>query len=229
MWPASGEPGSLARARGFSVLEVLVATALFSVVMAGVYLLYTTMQGTLTRGEMKSDLHQNARVGLDRMVQELRMAGYDPENALQQVADQPFNEIRAAGGSCLSFVTYRKHGASEKSVRVTYSVSDTTLRRREDDWDPAGKVFSGPSTQPLANAVSQLTFTYYDAFNRILKPSGAVVGGCPLGSLPSIQLLDSAQAGQVRRVGVTLRTLESRARVAPESYTLTSHVYLRNR
>ena len=229
MWPAAGEPGSLARARGFSVLEVLVATALFSVVMAGVYLLYTTMQGTLTRGEMKSDLHQNARVGLDRMVQELRMAGYDPENALQQVADQPFNEIRAAGGSCLSFVTYRKHGASEKSVRVTYSVSDTTLQRREDDWDPVGKLFSGSATQPLANAVNQLTFTYYDAFNRVLKPSGAVAGGCPPGNLPSIQLLNSAQAGQVRRVGVTLRTLESRARVAPESYTLTSHVYLRNR
>jgi len=229
MWPASAEPGALARTRGFSVLEVLVATALFSVVMAGVYLLYITMQGTLTRGEMKSDLHQNARVGLDRMVQELRMAGYDPENALQQVANQPFNEIRAAGGACLSFVTYRMHGASEKSVRVTYSVSGTTLRRREDDWDPAAKVFSGSATQPLANAVNQLTFTYYDAFNRILTPSGAVVGGCPSGSFPWIQLLDSAQAGQVRRVGVTLRTLESRARVAPESYTLTSHVYLRNR
>jgi hypothetical protein len=163
------------------------------------------------------------------MVQELRMAGYDPENALPQVAVQRFNEIRAAGGPCLSFVTYRKHGTSEKSVRVTYSVSNTVLHRREDDWDPAAKVFSGSATQPLANTVSQLAFTYYDMFNRILKPSGSIVGGCPPGSLPSIQLLDSAQAGQVRRVGVTLRMLESPARAAPESYTLTSHVYLRNR
>jgi type II secretory pathway component PulJ len=211
------------------VLEVLVATALFSVVMAGAYLLYVTMQGTLTRGEMKSDLHQNARVGMDRMVQELRMAGYDPENALPQVPNQPFNEIRAAGATCLSFVTYRMHGASEKSVRVTYRVSDTVLQRREDDWDPGIKIFSASSTQPLANAVSQLAFTYYDAFNRILKPSGAVVGGCPTGSSPWIPLLDSTQTGQVRRVGITLRTLESRVRVAPESYTLTSHVYLRNR
>src|SRR5512147_2741105 len=142
MWRASGEPGSRARARGFSVPEVLVATALFSVVMAGVYSLYIAMQGTFTRGEMKSDLYQNARVGLDRMVQELRMAGYDPENALQQVAYQRFNEVRAAAASCLSFVTYRKHGASEKSVRVTYRVSHTVLQRREDDWDPAAKVFS---------------------------------------------------------------------------------------
>lgn len=211
------------------MLEVLVATALFSTVMAGAYLLYVTMQGTLTRGEMKSDLHQNARVGMDRMMQELRMAGYDPENALRQVLIQPFNEVRAAAATCLSFVTYRMHGAAEKSVRVTYSLSGTTLRRREDDWDPGMKVFSASSTQPLANAVSQVAFAYYDAFNRVLKPSGAVVGGCPAGASPWIPLLDSTQASQVRRVGITLRTLETRARVAPESYTLTSHVYLRNR
>ena len=229
MWYASGKAGPRARPRGLSLLEVLVATALFAVVMGGVYSLYIAMQGTFTRGEMKSDLQQNARVGLDRMVQELRMAGYDPENALQQVASQRFNEIRAAAGSCLSFVTYRKHGASEKSVRVTYSLSGTALQRREDDWDPAAKVFSSSATQPLANAVSQLTFTYYDAFNRILAPSGAAAGSCPPGSPSSSQLLHSSLAGQVRRVGVTLRTLESRARVAPESYTLTSHVYLRNR
>ena len=98
MWRASVEPGSRGRTGGFSFLEVLVATALFSVVMAGVYALYTTMQETFTRGEMKSDLHQNARVGLDRMVQELRMAGYDPENALGQVTYQRFNEVRAAAG-----------------------------------------------------------------------------------------------------------------------------------
>src|SRR5512147_2930638 len=225
MWRASARPGARVRARGFSVLEVLVATALFSTVMAGAYLLYVTMQGTLTRGAMKSDLHQNARVGMDRMMQELRMAGYDPENAVRQVLSQPFNEVRAAAAACLSFVTYRMHGAAEKSVRETYSLSGTTLRRREDDWDPSMKVFSASSTQPLANAVSQVAFTYYDAFNRVLKPSGAVVGGCPAGTSPWIPLLDSTQAGQVRRVGITLRTLETRARVAPESYTLTSHVY----
>jgi prepilin-type N-terminal cleavage/methylation domain-containing protein len=230
MWPASGEPGSLARARGFSVLEVLVATALFSMVMAGVYLLYITMQGTLTRGEMKSDLHQNARVGLDRMVQELRMAGYDHQNALEQVAGQPFNEIRAAGASCLTFVTSRIHDdGSERSVQVTYSLSDTTLNRREDDWNQVSKVFAAPSTQPVAESVSQLIFTYYDGFNALLKPSGAVMGGCPPESAPSIPLLDFTQARQVRRVGITLRTLETRPRIAPESYTLTSHVYLRNR
>jgi prepilin-type N-terminal cleavage/methylation domain-containing protein len=229
MWRASGDRGGPRAARGFSLLELLIAGALFSVVIAGVYLLYTTMQGTLTRGEMKSDLQQNARVGLDRLAQELRMAGYDPENALGQLAVQRFNEIRAAGGDCLSFVTYRTHSGAERTVRVTYSLNGGTLRRREEDWVQAGTTFGVPHTQPVAEAVSQLSFTYYDGFNRIVKPSGAVLGGCPPGSAPSIPVLDATQAAQVRRVGITLRTLEARPNIPPESYTLTSHVYLRNR
>ncbi len=220
---AAVEPGPRKGAGGFSLLEVLITTALFSVVMAGVYVLYTTMQDTYTRGEMKSDLHQNARVGLDRLVQELRMAGYDPDNALRDVATQKYNEIRAAGDNCLSFVTYRKHSGTEKTVRVTYSLSGTALRRQEDDWIPASGAFGSSSPQPLANSVSQLTFTYYDAFNRILTPTGGVAGVCPA------PVLDASQATQVRRVGITFRTLDSRPRILPESYTLTSHVYLRNR
>ena len=230
MWRASVEPGWRGHPRGFSLLEVLVTTALFSVVMAGVYLLYTTMQGTLARGEIKSDLQQNARVGLDRMVQELRMAGYDPGHALGHMTGQPYNEIRAAADGCLSFVTYRKHDdGSEKSVRVTYSVSDTTLKRREDDWNQTTNLFDSFSTQPLADTVNQLTFTYYDGFNRILTPSGVVSGACPPGSPSVMPLLDSTDATQLRRVRIFLRMLEPRARPAPESYTLTSDVYLRNR
>ena len=217
------------RVRGFTLLEVLITGALFSVVIGGVYLLYTTMQGTLIRGEMKSDLHQNARTGLDRMMQELRMAGYDPQNGLAQVATQKFTALRAAGANCLSFVTYRVEGGAELSVQVTYAVSGTTLQRSGADWNAGTNSFSGGSTQPLANSVNLLTFTYYDMLNRILQPSVAAAGGCPPGGAPTIALLDGVQASQVRHIGIALRTLESRPRIPPESYTVTSHVYLRNR
>jgi type II secretory pathway component PulJ len=229
MWRASGSRGLGRAAPGFSLVEVLVVGLLFSVVIAGVYLLYTTMQGTLTRGELKSDLQQNARVGLDRIVQELRMAGYDPENVLGQVAAQRFNEIHAAGNDCLSFVAYRIHNGSERTVRVTYRLSGGALRRSEEDWVQSSTSFGAPHTQPVAEAVSQVSFTYYDAFHRLVKPSGAVLGGCPPGTTPAIPLLDATQSAHVRRVGITLRTLETRAGVPPEPYTLTSHVYLRNR
>jgi prepilin-type N-terminal cleavage/methylation domain-containing protein len=232
MWRASGDGGAQPAAKGVTLLEVLVASALFAMVLAGVYSLYTAMHGSLTRGETKSDLQQNARVGLDRVVQELRMAGYDPESALAQIAFQPFNELRAAGSHCLSFVTSRTVGGSERTVRVTYHLSGTTLRRRVDSWNPASQAFSTPphsDIDPVAEAVHQLAFAYYDAFDRLLVPSGAALGGCPPGGTPSVPLLDAHQAAQVRRVGIVLRTLETRPRTAPESYTLTSHVHLRNR
>lgn len=229
MWHESNERRPRGHGRGFSLIEVLIAAALFTLVMAGVYLLYTTMQDTLARGEMKSDLQQNARVGLDRLVQELRMAGYDPENALATVSTNPYHDIRAAGDSCVSFVTYRSQTSAERTVQVTYWLSGGTLRRREDSWSAASRAFIPPATtdaEPLAESVSVLNFTYYDASNRILRPS-AVGAACPPGTAAALTTLDDAQANQVRRVAVTLRTLQNRT--APESYTLTSYVYLRNR
>ena len=157
------------------------------------------------------------------------MAGYDPQNGLAQVATQKFTALRAAGANCLSFVTYRVEGGAELSVQVTYAVSGTALQRSGADWNAGTNSFSGGSTQPLANAVNLLTFTYYDMVDRILQPSVAAAGGCPSGSAPTIPLLDGLQASQVRRIGITLRMLDSRPRIPPESYTVTSHVYLRNR
>jgi len=101
---------------GFSLVEVLVSTALFSLVLASMYLLYTTMLGAMSRGEMFSDLQQNARVGLQRMVQDVRMAGYDPSNAIPLLAPAPKDSIRAAAAGCLSFIGYQIQASADLTV-----------------------------------------------------------------------------------------------------------------
>src|SRR3990172_9400536 len=121
------------RTEGFTLVETLIAAALFSVVITGIYVLYTTMQSTLSRGELKSGLQQNARVGLDRMIQEIRMAGYDPSGAIPLVTLLPKAAIRAASSTCLSFVSYRPSDVT--STQITYDLSGTTLRRTEDPWN----------------------------------------------------------------------------------------------
>jgi prepilin-type N-terminal cleavage/methylation domain-containing protein len=190
--------------KGFTLLELLVSAAVFSLVASGMYVLYTTMQGTLSRGEMNSDLQQNARIALDRMIQELRMAGYDPQKALTKVASQKYVEIRAAGAGCLSFVTYWKDHttspAMERSVQVSYYLNGTSLQRKGQTWDdsapPVGQTFVAGMTQPIAGtadllAVDLLAFSFYDAFSRALTP--AALGGCPPGSAPNMNLLDPSQ------------------------------------
>jgi type II secretory pathway component PulJ len=221
-----------------TLIEMLISTALFSMVMTGVYMLYTTMQGTMLRGEMKTNLQQNARVGLSRMVQELRMAGNDPSNALVTVALAPRDAIRAAGPSCLSIVTYEMDGSTSpptaKSAQVTYSQDGTILRRRQDPWvGGTTNAFTGGSSQPLAEGVNSLTFAYFDLF-------GNAIGISPItttqrcypqaGQVAQLQLLlDNARLPSIARIEVTLQTRETRPGVSPEFFTLKSHAVLRNR
>jgi type II secretory pathway component PulJ len=223
-----------------TLIEVLISTALFAFVTAGTYSLYTTMQGALNKGEMKTDLQQNARVGLSRMTQEIRMLGHDPENRLSTLisTSPPFREIRAAGLNCLSFVTYQNDDAgTARTIQVTYDLNSTVLRRRQDPWvpdinNPSVGTFMNGSAQPLAELVDMLTFTYYDRFNGILSPVTGLTAKCPAAPASSNQpasQLSNAQMRYIRRIAVTLRTRDSRPGVFSEFYTVTADVYLRNR
>jgi prepilin-type N-terminal cleavage/methylation domain-containing protein len=231
MWPGSSKPLFQRRVRGFTLLEALITTALFSIVIVGVYLLYTTMQNTLARGELKTDLQQNARIAVDRMVQDIRMAGYDPSGSIPLVTPPPQAAVRAASEGCLSFVAYNP--SSGASVQITYALDVTILRRKEDSWDASGHAFSDGQRLPQVETVSLLKFTYYDAYNGVITPLPITsTQRCPpeAGALAqSIVQLDYFQMKQVRRVGITLQTRGSRPGVFPELFTLTSDVLLRNR
>ncbi len=52
------------------------AVAISSVVLLGLYLLYDLSQVTFVKGEQQADLQQNARIAMDRIVRDLRLAGY---------------------------------------------------------------------------------------------------------------------------------------------------------
>jgi prepilin-type N-terminal cleavage/methylation domain-containing protein len=220
--------------RGFTLLETLITTVLFSIVMAGVFLLYTTMQTTLSRGELMTDLQQNARVAMDRMVQEIRMAGYDPSGAIPVVTLQPRAAIRGASSGCLSFVAYST--TSGASAQITYSLSGTKLMRRQDPWCAPNTCFgtcgscATSSPQPLAESVNLLTLTYYDDYNQILTPYSTTTQGCPPGAATqTFTQLDYGQMKQIRRVAISLQTRDSRPDVFSQFYTLTNDVRFRNR
>ena len=222
--------------RGLTLIEILISTTLFSIVFAGVYLLYVTMQGMMARGELMTDLQQNVRVGLDKMVQEIRMAGYDPEGAIPLVTLAPQGAIRAASATCFSFVGLGLDRSTspptEKSKQITYSLSGTTMGRQVDSWDSTAKAFSGGTAQPQAEVVNSLTFIYYSSGNEILVPHAfsstqrcPPAAGVPAQSLVQLDLL---QMQRVKRVVVRIQTKDSRPRVFSEFFTVSSDVFLRN-
>jgi hypothetical protein len=226
-----------------TLVETLIAALIFAFASAGVYMLYTTMQNTLSRGELMSDLQQNARIGLAQMTQDIRMAGYDPSGVIPLISSTtpPRAAIRTAMPGCFSFVADVK--GSGTANQVTYLFDGTTLRRRVDNWDAPSNLFVLlEGAQPLAGGsvvnvssftyVSLLSFTYYDADNQVLDPTkvSPSTRQCPPSpnAGASVQQLTFDQMRLIRRVAITLKVQGLRPGVFPEFFTLTNDVRLRN-
>lgn len=129
------------------------------VVLLGVYEVYETSEATYWRGRAQTDIHQEVRASLERMEQELRMAGYDPSGTGQAA-------VQAPTSTSVSFVT--DVDRNNVSDLVTYDRDATAkqIRRTVRPWAGAGW---GPATvTTLALNVDGLTFQYF--------PSAAVPG-----------------------------------------------------
>jgi hypothetical protein len=215
-----------------TLVETLIGALIFAFVTAGVYVMYTTMQTTMSRGELMSDLQQNARIGLSQMAQEIRIAGYDPSGVIPLVTTPPKAPIRAASSGCLCIVADVSASGAGPASQITYDFSASSLRRRQDSWDATKNDFSGGSPQPLAGSLAVLTFTYYDANNQVLTPAAwTSTQRCPpdaSAGAQSIVQLTFDQMRLIRRVAITLKTQGSRPGVFPEFFTLASDVRLRN-
>jgi Tfp pilus assembly protein PilW len=214
-----------------TLVETLIGALIFALVTTSVYVMYTTMQNTMSRGELMSDLQQNARIGLAQMTQEIRMTGYDPSGVIPLISSTtpPQAAIRAAMPGCFSFVA--DVTGLGTAGQVTYYVSGSSLYRKWDDWNGSSG-FKNNSPQPLSGSANVLSFTYYDSNNQVLDPNTVPPSTrqCPPASSggASVQQLTFDQMRLVRRVAITLKVQGSRPSVFPENFTLTSDVRLRN-
>ena len=98
---ASGRGGSEARVtnerrtpnrsdRGFTLIEMMLAAAIFSIVAAVVFIFYTAAQKSYKAGENFTDQQQATRVAFDRMLSDIRLAGFNtnPDGDAARVDEQ---------------------------------------------------------------------------------------------------------------------------------------------
>ena len=162
--------------RGFTLLEALIASAIFAAVMAAVYAMYVTNRRLFLTGESLASAQQNARVALEDMTAAVRMAGgFHPDPLCRPAASNEAVRITAAD-------TLSLHGGyrdpdpgagpgQDCNVYVTYSLwtgagrRGTTLLKetRRDPWDRGQLVEA-----PLAEGVTRLLFRYFDADGHAL-------------------------------------------------------------
>ncbi len=118
--------------RGFTLAEVMVAIAIFAIISAIAMTLYQQLQKNFKQGENAASQQQNTRIAFDRLVADLRMAGfnYNPDGA----GGRPDEQIEGMWANAVT-------------VRGDYDFEDTTAAATpESTLGGAGKPFGIIST-----------------------------------------------------------------------------------
>jgi prepilin-type N-terminal cleavage/methylation domain-containing protein len=207
---------SVRNQRGFSLTEMLVVCALLGVVMAGVLSLVTIGQQSATATSNKVDAQSNARIGIERMIEEIREAGYLPAGPTCPTAPvtpcPPFNYAFPAitGQSATGLTIQNDWNASGtiQTVAVTDPVSGVNRGEQVIYSFAAGQLLRqemGVDNAPvaLASGITSLAFAYLDQNNAVTGVSA-----------------------NIRTVTITLTTQQS---AGQPQVTMAHRVRLRNR
>ena len=194
--------------RGFTLAELLVAIAVVGLIMTGLLTFIMTGNQTYLTGSNQIEAQQAARVALERMVREIRGAGYNPTGA----ACPPSKNCPIGGATDLDNLTFtalmiqndtNNNGTFEPTERVLYTLNGTDLQRRDfADVDP--------TPQTIVGGIQALTFTYLDE------------NGAPTGKPKDVRSVQISLTTQPENQPATWQT----GRV---SVTMSDQIRLRNR
>jgi len=138
--------------RGFTLIELLISMAVGLALLAAMYGVFTAHQKTFGTQELIAEMQQNARVAIDMMTREIRMAGYDPLGSAGA-------GIVSAAANAITFTldTSEDGDTGDSNENITYSLYTT------DGIQKLGrKSTATASNQPVAEHVQSLVFQYWD-------------------------------------------------------------------
>ncbi len=67
---------------GFTLLELMVTLFISSIIMVAAYSSFHSQQQSFISQDQVTEIQENIRAGLDMMMREIRMAGYDPSDSV---------------------------------------------------------------------------------------------------------------------------------------------------
>ena len=185
---------------GTGLLELLIAATILTLVVGGVLSMLTGGQNAFESQQADMEMRQEARVALDKIVRETRVAGYDigtvteifslaTTSALQFAADIDDGD---SDPPCAAGFENAVGGGAE---RLGYAVVGTQFLRSVDCWDGSSWM-SEITSQVLVESITsgQTVFRYFDETGAELVPG---VGG-----------LVAADRNRIRSVSIQLDLID---------------------
>ena len=171
--------GTKSGRKGFTIIELLIAMGMASLVMASVMIIFTMSNQAGKLEEERSSNEQGVRAALEVMAFELRMAGYIPPENLsggdypittdipgQTLTNGSLDKIEEATASTITFACDMnpddKADTVEYAELVRYALSGTDLQRTSWQWAPSVGEWQtmNPGTVILAQDITNLSFVY---------------------------------------------------------------------
>lgn len=198
--------------KGFTLVELLVAMATASIVMAAIYGTYESQVRGKIMQEMITEMQQGARAALMMMEKDIRMAGCDPTgNANAGI-------VTAAPADLEFTMDFLGGGISGNQPDGTIAIAEEHIRYvLTNDADGDGiadgtpchlRRWRGNQAAPICQNVDAINFVYLDADGTPLDP---------VANPADINLIRSVEITIVARSGEQLRGLV-RPPVNNESY-----------
>lgn len=141
--------------RGFTVIEILMALAILSIAFGTIYKGFEQLNRSYTTENVKAGVQQGARIAVEFMVQDIRLAGLDPlgtanagVSAAVPLPTSSWIEITADtnfDGEISDTVDFEK---------ITYQLDGSELKQTSNIDDGA---------ETMLNNVTDLSFTFLDA------------------------------------------------------------------
>ncbi len=157
-----GEDGMRLDKKGFSLIEIMVAIAIMSILSIAMIKTYTGFTRVYTTQEVAAGVQQDLRAALNIMTQDIRMAGFDPldtDNFGVEVATATNIRITADYNVDPTQI-FPEDTAFE---RITYNFDAGNNRLEQILYETTGS----ESTQPVVDNVTNVAFTYLDANNAV--------------------------------------------------------------
>lgn len=184
---------------GFSMIEVLLVLGAIAIVFGAIYAGFERLNRSYTAENVKAGTQQSVRIGVEMMVQDIRLAGLDPLSA-------------AGAGIVTATPTAFRFTAdlppfdgdtADPFEEITYELSGTDLRQANHNVSPTPEV--------LLENVADLNFTYFDADGNLI---------------PEVEL--AARRLDIRTVGIALTINRSAGRHQVVSRSYSTQVRCRN-
>ena len=121
---------NMSKKSGFTLIEVLIAMAVSLIIMGGAYTVFTSFQKNTTIQTNVSDMQQTLRAVMNFMAQDIRMAGYDPDNSSEfRIFDIQFRDLNDnlnANGNSFIQLSWDKNsnGVLDNDETMDYSLVD---------------------------------------------------------------------------------------------------------